>query len=140
MVRGSGAGISGAEVAGLRRRFQGQVLLAGQGGYDTARRVWNAMVVRPPALFARGAGPADVAAAVGFARAHGLEIGVRGGGHSVLGLSVPEGGLMLDLTPMGSVSVDPDQGRAWVGGGALLGALDRGSPRVALGTTARDGS
>ena len=136
MVRGSGAGISGAEVAGLRRGFQGQVLLAGQGGYHEARRVWNAMVDRHPALIARCASPADVAAAVGFARAHGLEIGVRGGGHSVLGLSVPEGGLMLDLTPMGSVSVDPDQGRAWVGGGALLGALDRASQRFGLATTA----
>jgi FAD/FMN-containing dehydrogenase len=123
-------------VAGLRRRFQGQVLLAGQGGYDQARRVWNAMVDRHPALIARCAGPADVAAAVGFARAHQLEIGVRGGGHSVLGLSVPDGGLMLDLAPLGRVRVDPDQGRAWVGGGALLGELDRASQRFGLATTA----
>ena len=101
MVSRSGAAISGAEVAGLRRRFQGQVLLPGQGGYDQARRVWNAMVDRHPALIARCAGPADVAAAVGFARAYQLEIGVRGGGHGVLGLSVPEGGLMLDLAPSG---------------------------------------
>src|SRR4029453_3375133 len=136
MVRGSGAGISGAEVAGLRRRFQGQVLLAGQGGYDTARRVWTAMVDRTPALVARCATPADVAAAVGFARAHGLELGVRCGGHSVLGLSVPEGGLMIDLTPMGSVGVDPDRRRARVGGGALLGALDRATQRFGLATTA----
>src|SRR4030095_16836177 len=100
MVRGSGAGISGAEVAGLRRRFQGQVLLRGEGGSDPPRRVWNAMVDRPPALVARCASPADVAAAVGFARAHGLEIGVRGGGHSVLWLSGPEGGVMLHLPPM----------------------------------------
>jgi hypothetical protein len=99
MVRRLGAAINSADVAGLRHRFQGQVLLPGQGGYDQARRVWNAMVDRHPALIARCARPADVAAAIGFARAHQLELGVRGGGHSVLGISVPQGGLMLDLTP-----------------------------------------
>jgi FAD/FMN-containing dehydrogenase len=136
MVKRSGAAISGAEVAGLRHRFQGQVLLPGQDGYHQARQVWNAMVDRRPAMIARCTSPADVAAAVGFARAHGLELGVRCGGHSVLGLSVPEGGLMIDLTPMGSVSVDPDRRRAWVAGGALLGDLDRATQRFGLATTA----
>ena len=124
------------DVAQLRRGFQGRVLLPDQGGYDQARRVWNAMVDRRPAVIARCASPADVAAAVRFGRTHGLEIGVRCGGHSVLGLSVPEGGLMIDLTPMGSVSVDPDRRRAWVQGGALLGDLDRATQRFGLATTA----
>jgi FAD/FMN-containing dehydrogenase len=136
MVKRSGAAIDGAEVAGLRRRFQGQVLLPDQGGYHQARQVWNAMVDRHPAVIARCASPADVAAAVRFARAHGLELGVRCGGHSVLGLSVPEGGLMLDLAPLGMVRVDPHQRRAWVGGGTLLGELDRATQRFGLATTA----
>jgi FAD/FMN-containing dehydrogenase len=82
----------GLDVARLRRGFEGRVLLPDEDGYHEARRVWNAMVDRRPAVIARCASPADVAAAVGFARARELEIGVRGGGHSVLGVSVPEGG------------------------------------------------
>ena len=103
----------GAEVARLRRGFQGQVLLPDQDGYHTARQVWNAMVDRRPAIIARCNSPADVAAAVRFGRGLGLEIGVRCGGHSVLGLSVPDGGLMLDLSLLGGVRVDP--------GGVALG-------------------
>src|SRR6266545_7982012 len=124
------------DLARLRYRFEGQVLLPGEDGYHQARQVWNAMVDRRPALIARCASPADVAAAVGFARAHELEIGVRGGGHSVLGISVPDGGLMVDLSPLGTVRVDPQQRRAWVGGGALLGDLDRATQPFGLATTA----
>ena len=124
------------DLARLRHRFQGRVLLPDEDGYHQARRVWNAMVDRRPAVIARCASPADVAAAVGFARARDLEIGVRCGGHSVLGVSVPEGGLMVDLTPLGAVRVDPDRRRAWVQGGALLGDLDRAAQPYGLATTA----
>jgi FAD/FMN-containing dehydrogenase len=124
------------DLARLRHRFQGQVLLPDEDGYQQARQVWNAMVDRRPAVVARCASPADVAAAIGFARAHDLELGVRGGGHSVLGIAVPEGGLMVDLTPLRAVQVDPARRRAWVQGGALLGDLDRAAQASGLATTA----
>jgi FAD/FMN-containing dehydrogenase len=125
-----------ADLARLRRGFDGQVLLPDQPGYHQARQVWNAMVDRRPALIARCASPADVAAAVGFARRQELEVGVRCGGHSVLGISVPQGGLMVDLSPLRSVQVDPDRRRAWVQGGAQLGDLDRATQPFGLATTA----
>jgi len=120
----------------LADSLEGPVLLPGDAAYDATRRVWNAMVDRRPRLIARCSGSGDVATAVRFAREHDLEIGVHCGGHSVLGLSVPEGGLMVDLTPMGAVRVDPHAQRAWVQGGALLGALDAASQRHGLATTA----
>jgi len=124
------------DLAILRRRFVGQILLPDEDGYDEARQVWNAMVDRRPAIIARCVSPSDVAAAVRFGRDRSLEIGVRGGGHGVLGLAVPDGGLMLDLSLMDAVRVDPDRRRAWVQGGALLGALDRAAQPFGLATTA----
>ena len=123
-------------IASLNRGFTGQILLPDEDGYDRARRVWNAMADRRPAVVARCAGTNDVAAAVRFGRDRGLEIGVRGGGHNILGLAVPEGGLMIDLSLMGAVRVDPGQRRAQVQGGALLGALDRAALSSGLATTA----
>ena len=111
-------------------------LRPGDAGYDAARRVWNAMVDRRPAAIARCREPRDVVAAVATARRDGLEIGVRCGGHSVVGLAVPDDGLMIDLTPMGAVRVDPQRRRAWVQGGALLGALDAATQPHGLATTA----
>ena len=118
--------------------FAGDVLQPGDPGYDGHRAVWNAIVDRRPALIARCTSAADVAAAIRFARASGLEIAVKCGGHGILGLAVPEGGIQLDLTPMGSVRVDPDHRRAHVGGGALLGSLDRAAEPHGLATTAGD--
>lgn len=113
-----------------------EVLRPGDAGYDAARRVWNAMVDRRPAQVARCRSTSDVAAAVLLARAEGLEIGVRCGGHGIVGHAVPDGGLMIDLTPMGSVRVDPERQRAEVDGGALLGALDAATQPHGLATTA----
>jgi FAD/FMN-containing dehydrogenase len=124
------------DVAALRSRFEGPILVPGEGAYEEARRVWNAIVDRRPAIIARCSGTSDVAAAVRFGRERDLEIGVRCGGHSVLGLSFPDGGLMIDLTLMRSVLVDPERRRAWVQGGALLGNLDRAAQPFGLATTA----
>ena len=115
---------------------QPEVLRPGDAGYDAARSVWNAMVDRRPALVARCRTASDVASAIALARAEGLEIGVRCGGHSIVGHAVPDGGLMIDLTCMGSVRVDPERQRAWVQGGALLGALDAATQPHGLATTA----
>src|SRR5438552_16148009 len=120
----------------LAKSFDGDVLAPGDPGYDAARAVWNAMVDRRPRLIARCRTVADVQAAVRAGRDLGLEIGVRCGGHSVVGLAIPDDGLMIDLTPMGAVRVDPIRKRAWVQGGALLGALDRASQQHGLATTA----
>ena len=111
-------------------------LLPGDARYETARTVWNAIVDRRPAVVARPTTAADVAQALRFGRERGLEIGVKGGGHSVTGLAVPEGGLLIDLSLLGSVRVDPDRRRAWVGGGAMLAELDRVSQAFGLATTA----
>jgi FAD/FMN-containing dehydrogenase len=116
--------------------FDGRLLRQGDDDYDNARTVWNAMVDRRPAVIAQCRSTADVAAAVRFGRDRGLEIGVRCGGHSVLGVCVPDGGLMIDLSTMNAVRVDPDARRAWVQGGAQLGALDRSAQRFGLATTA----
>ena len=116
--------------------FEGQVLTPATTGYDAARSVWNASVDRRPAVIVRCASVRDVVAAVRTARTHDLEIGVRCGGHNIAGLAVPEDGLMIDLTAMDRVDVDPITRRARVAGGALLGALDRATQRFGLATTA----
>jgi FAD/FMN-containing dehydrogenase len=117
-------------------RLDGRLILPGDAGYEEARTVWNAIVDRRPRMVIRCASVGDVVTAVRTARELDLEIGVRCGGHSATGLAVPDDGLMIDLTPMGGVRVDPVGRRAWVQGGALLGALDREAQRYGLATTA----
>ncbi|RPH34741.1 MAG: FAD-binding oxidoreductase, partial [Chloroflexi bacterium] len=116
--------------------FAGTVIDPAHDEFDAHREVWNAMVDHRPALIARATSAADVAAAIRFARQRDLEIGVKCGGHSVLGLSVPNGGLMIDLTPMSGVSVDTNARRARVQGGALLRYLDQATQARGLATTA----
>ena len=114
----------------------GRLLAPTSPGYDAARSVWNAVIDHRPALIVRCASVHDVVAAVRFARERDLEIGVRCGGHNISGLAVPPDGLMIDLTGLNGVTVDPVARRARVQGGALLGALDRASQRFGLATTA----
>ncbi|HEY7523392.1 MAG TPA: FAD-dependent oxidoreductase, partial [Candidatus Limnocylindrales bacterium] len=116
--------------------FSGTVIHPSDDGYDAHRAVWNAMVDHRPALIAEPLGTTDVAAAIRFARQNDLDIGVKCGGHSVLGLSVPDSGLMIDLTPLSRVEVDVDRRVARVGGGALLRYLDEASLAHGLATTA----
>ncbi|KRC62617.1 FAD-linked oxidase [Agromyces sp. Root81] len=118
------------------RDIAGTVLEPGHDGYDAARAVWNGMIDRRPRYIVRCADTADVATAVQFATRNELEIGVRCGGHGIVGHAVPDDGVMIDLRPMGDVQVDPTGRRARVQGGALLGALDRESQRHGLATTA----
>jgi FAD/FMN-containing dehydrogenase len=116
--------------------FEGTLIGPDDDGYDQHRELWNAMVDRRPALIARCTSAADVVAAIRHAREQDLQIGVKCGGHNVLGLAVPQDGLMVDLSPMDSVRVDPDARRAFVGGGALLRYLDQAAQAHGLATTA----
>ena len=118
------------------RGFEGSLVHPEDEGYDALRAVWNALVDRRPAMIARCETTADVVAAIRYGRDAGLEIGVRGGGHNILGLPVVDGGLLIDLSGLSAVRVDPGSRRAWVGGGALLGALDIAAQRYGLATTA----
>jgi FAD/FMN-containing dehydrogenase len=115
--------------------FGGELLRDGDPGYDEARRVFNAAIDRKPALVARCSGVADVIAAIGFAREHGLPVSVRGGGHSVAGHAIVDGGVTIDLRPMNRVRVDPEQRVAWCGGGANWGELDRETQAFGLAVT-----
>lgn len=119
----------------LRRDFAGEVVTPEHASYDDARAVFNAMIQRRPAALAQCASPEDVTAALAFAQQHGLEIAIRGGGHSVAGKGVTEGGLVIDLRRMNTVSVDPTAMTARIGGGATMSHLDRATQPHGLATT-----
>lgn len=103
----------------LQIALHGELVRAGDEGYDATRQVWNKMIDKRPALIVCCHGAADVIAAVNFARNHNLLVSVRGGGHNVAGLAVCDGGLMVDLSPMRGVWVDPVARIAQVQGGAV---------------------
>ena len=108
----------------LRRSFHGDVITPADGSYDDARRLWNALHDRRPAAIVRPRDPSEVATAIRFGRDHDLEITVRSGGHSLAGLTGRAGGLVVDLSAMRGVEVDPERRTARANGGALLGELD----------------
>ena len=119
----------------LRAGLRGAVLTPTDAGYDEGRRVHNGMFVRRPALIARCLGTADVVDAVRFARTHDLELAVRGGGHSVAGKSVCEGGLLLDLSLMRGIHVDPARRTVRAQGGVTWGEFNRETQLHGLATT-----
>jgi FAD/FMN-containing dehydrogenase len=122
-------------VDALRGRCEAAILLPGDEGYDEARAIWNGAIDRRPAVIARCMNAADVSEAIGFARGQALEIAVRGGGHNFSGNSVCDDGLMIDLSLMRGVSVDPLARRAVCGGGATWGDLDGAAQEHALAVT-----
>ncbi|HWR47357.1 MAG TPA: FAD-binding oxidoreductase [Pseudonocardiaceae bacterium] len=119
----------------LRAQLTGRVIDESDLDYDTARSVWNGDIDGRPAAIARCTGPSDVAAAIAFGHEHGLRVSVRGGALGFWGAEVPEGGLMIDLSDLRGVSVDPGSRRAWCGGGATLADLDAATQRHGLAVT-----
>ena len=115
--------------------FRGDVITGDHDGYDDARAVWNGTVDRRPLVIARCRGTADVAAAVRFARDRDLEIAVRGGGHNVAGTAVCDDGIVIDLSAMRGVTIDPVERTAHVQGGALWGDVDHETQQHGLATT-----
>ena len=132
---GGEAILESAAVQSFAEGLRGRLLQPGDGGYDEARRVWNGMIDRRPALIARCAGPADVMAAVRFAREHRLLVSVKGGGHNITGNAVCEGGLMIDLSPMKSVRVDPAGRTARAEAGLTWGEYNRETQAFGLAST-----
>jgi FAD/FMN-containing dehydrogenase len=124
-----------ATVQELRDQVRGEILVPDDEGYPEAARIWNGAHVRRPALIVRCAGAADVIAAVGFARSHSLPVAVRGGGHSIAGFSTVDDGIVIDLSAMRGVRVDPVAQRAFVDPGATWADVDRETQAHGLATT-----
>ncbi|HXE24701.1 MAG TPA: FAD-binding oxidoreductase [Roseiarcus sp.] len=119
----------------FRRRLSGSLVLPGDAGYHSARRVWNGMIDKTPAVIAYCAAPSDVAESIAFARESGLAIAVRGGGHNIAGKSLCDDGLVVDLSRMRRVTVDSESRIARAQGGALLADLDVATQAHGLATT-----
>jgi len=127
--------VSEGQLAELRQVLSCSILAQGDQEYDSARRVWNGMIDRRPSVIVRPTCSADVIHSVRLAREHGIAASVRGGGHSVAGKAVADGAMMIDLSLMRDVQINPGRQTALVQGGATWGELDRMAGRYALATT-----
>jgi hypothetical protein len=123
-----------AAIQDFKKRLRGQLLAPGDAAYDTARKVWNGMIDKRPAFIGQCLTSSDVVACVQFARAEGLPISVRGGGHNFAGKAVCDEGLMIDLSPMKGIDIDPNQQIARAQTGLRLGEFDRETQKHGLVT------
>lgn len=121
-----------AAIEGLQGRFQGEIIRQSDSGYDAARSIWNAMIDKYPALIARCTSSDDVNEAVNFARETGMLLSVRGSGHNVAGSAVCDGGLMIDLSLMKDIQVDPDRSTAKAQPGVVFGEMDKATQPYGL--------
>lgn len=118
----------------LKGGFKGEILLPGDDAYESARKIWNAMIDKHPAVIARCAATSDVVRGVNFARSNGILLAVRGGGHNIAGNAMCEDGIVVDLSRMKAASVDPDRRRVTIEGGATLADLDAATQAYGLAT------
>ena len=116
----------------LRQRFKGDLLRPGENGFDDARAIWNGMVARTPALIARCVDVTDVQNAIRAGSETGVLTAVRCGGHSLAGFSTCDGGMVIDLSRMRQVTVDPETQTAKIAGGCLLGSIDTATQKAGL--------
>ncbi|WP_343674852.1 FAD-binding oxidoreductase [Paraburkholderia heleia] len=126
--------LSRESIATLKSALRGVALQPGDAAYEEARQIWNAMIERRPALIVRCRGCADVRQAVALARESGLPLAVRGGGHNIAGSALCDGGIVIDLSPMKSVRVEPAARRAYVEPGATLHDFDHEAQAFGLAT------
>ena len=131
---GGPVAVPGEALEDLAGKVEGRLLGPDDPGWDDAVRIWNGLAATAPALVLQPASAADVAAAVGFARAHGLLLGVKGGGHNIAGTAIAEGGLTLDLSGLCQLTVDPEARLAHVGPGCRLADVDRATQAHGLAT------
>ena len=134
-VNGASTTVTEEAIVELRGNLRGPLLQPGDEGYDETRQLWNSMIDRKPALIARCAGAADVISAVNFARANNSLLSVRGGGHNPAGYALVEGGLMIDLSLMRGIKVDPVGMTATAQGGVLWKEVDQETQAFGLATT-----
>ena len=133
-VDGQALSIPTSQFEALERRIDGSIITAGQPGWDEAVLIWNSMWITRPAGVAQPKTAQDVATIIAFARSLGLLVSIKGGGHNIAGTAIADNGLMIDMSAMRQVVVDPTAKLAHVGGGCLLGDVDRATQEYGLAT------